>query len=471
MQSKVDTVDVDDASTTRNAILPVKEGGEREIDLPVEDELSEQQLRELYDREEIDRFLNLFAAYVTEVRLPEQADSIVKGKDLWTDASGFNTEPSELEGGEAELDAYESIDGTTGPPLSAPRSPTKNLSEYIAYRYVIPNLPPSSHLPPLFTFRRLRVTTQRFYLAIEPAYKPFFASLKRLATWKDRRSSFVYCTVFWVLWWYNLLLPSLLLRIFFALARRKIFSYPTLHELKKRRKEVARANVFGDAIQARLTPSSPFGLTELWRLFKVFNKPKVDRAKGAGKDEGKSRNETSNPESSEIGKGDPIDQAGETPTVLDDYRDSRENSSKRVILQILGDVADLHERVTNIFIWRRPESSYKYGGVLLFLFLVTLLLPAKYIAKLVYAVGGILFWHITPVMAAIPLADRARLPPAFDDVPTDADYAMELISQRVASGLDVKPSTFKRPRKRKPQYGADQNLPTNMAEFCCSSSL
>jgi hypothetical protein len=28
---------------------------------------------------------------------------------------------------------------------------------------------------------------------------------------------------------------------------------------------------------------------------------------------------------------------------------------------------------------------------------------------------------------------------------------MELISQRVASGLNVKPSTFKRPRKRKPQ--------------------
>lgn len=66
MQSTVDSVDVDhdDALRTRNAILPVKEGGEilQESEIDSEDELSEQQLRELYDREEIDRFLNLFAA-------------------------------------------------------------------------------------------------------------------------------------------------------------------------------------------------------------------------------------------------------------------------------------------------------------------------------------------------------------------------------------------------------------------------
>jgi hypothetical protein len=44
-----------------------------------------------------------------------------------------------------------------------------------------------------------------------------------------------------------------------------------------------------------------------------------------------------------------------------------------------------------------------------------------------------------------------RLPPAFNDIPTDADYAMELISQRVASGLDIKPSALKKPKKPKPQ--------------------
>lgn len=62
----------------------------------------------------------------------------------------------------------------------------------------------------------------------------------------------------------------------------------------------------------------------------------------------------------------------------------------------------------SIFIWRHPKASYTYGGVIFFLFLVTLLLPAKYIAKLSYAVAGVFFWHITPVLASLPGSDRAR---------------------------------------------------------------
>lgn len=80
----------------------------------------------------------------------------------------------------------------------------------------------------------------------------------------------------------------------------------------------------------------------------MFNKPKMDRAKDVMKDEGKGKSKATNSESSgnKIGKGDPVEQkAAETPTVLDDYKDSKENGSKRVILQILSDVADLHERV------------------------------------------------------------------------------------------------------------------------------
>lgn len=40
------------------------------------------------------------------------------------------------------------------------------------------------------------------------------------------------------------------------------------------------------------------------------------------------------------------------------------------------------------------------------------------------------------------------MPPAFADVPTDADYAMNLISKRVAAGLDVTPLSSKRQRPR-----------------------
>ena len=46
------------------------------------------------------------------------------------------------------------------------------------------------------------------------------------------------------------------------------------------------------------------------------------------------------------------------------------------------------------------------------------------------------------------------MPPALDDVPTDSDYAMDLISQRVASGLHVKPSPLQR-MKRTKTWNAD----------------
>ena len=59
LQSITDTVDsTDDLTTSPTAVFP---GGDNLVP-EVEEELSEQQLRELYDAEEINRFLNLFSA-------------------------------------------------------------------------------------------------------------------------------------------------------------------------------------------------------------------------------------------------------------------------------------------------------------------------------------------------------------------------------------------------------------------------
>jgi len=172
----------------------------------------------------------------------------------------------------------------------------------------------------------------------------------------------------------------------------------------------------------------------LWRLFKVFNKPKKAKAENFTDEKLSGRPSQALPPDR-----DPDE---ETATVFDSEasKDScQENDVKRKVLQTLAEIADLHERVKNIFIWRRPASSKTYGMILLFLFLITLSLPAKYLAKLTYFVGGLLFWHVTPVLASLSPSERGRLPPAFSDVPTDADHAMELISQRVAAGLDVRP--------------------------------
>lgn len=59
------------------------------------------------------------------------------------------------------------------------------------------------------------------------------------------------------------------------------------------------------------------------------------------------------------------------------------------------------------------------------------------------------------------------MPPALDDVPTDSDYAMDLISQRVASGLHVKPTPLqrsKRTKTRSSETGGDDTFSVTSKE-------
>ncbi|KAJ7244787.1 hypothetical protein B0H12DRAFT_1128811 [Mycena haematopus] len=386
----------------------------------IERHLSEQQLRDLYDGEEIDRFLSLFSAYVTEVQLHDTVDARL-------DPSMATATPN--------LSQTDDIDWTSidAPVISSPSSLPASFSEEIALRYLLPILPTSSPPVPLFTLGRLRLTTQRLYLAIQPVYGPFFASLINLATWKDKRKSSFYCVVFWSLWYQNLLLPCLFLRILYSLARRRLLSYPTLRELKAHRDEIDRAAEFGQELSTRFSASSVLGVKELWRIFRVFNKPKTAKVKKLARDKTRAHPPRDPPSDDQVSEQ-------EINTVLDSedpVENAQENDVKRTVLQALAEISDLHERVKNIFIWRRPASSRIYGLVLMFLFILTLVAPAQYLAKIFCFIGGFLFWHAAPVIAALP--PGAKLPPAFADVPTDAEYAMELISQRVAAGLPIRP--------------------------------
>ncbi|KAF7347844.1 RNA cytidine acetyltransferase [Mycena venus] len=402
----------------------------------IERQMSEQQLRELYESEEIDRFLSLFSAYVTEVQLQ---DDNVRAQMNAVNPDGAST---------SSLPQTDNSNSTSveAPVISRPSSPPSllaagSISEEIALRYLIPILPTSSPPVPMFTLGRLRLTTQRLYLAIQPAYGPFFASLKKLATWKDKRKSLFYCVLFWILWYKNLLLPSLFLRILYALAKRRLYPYPTLAQLRAHREEIDRAAEFGQELSTRFSASSTLGVKELWRIFKVFNKPKKAKVKKLAKDKTRAHPQD----------GPQSDAEHEIGTVLDSEdpaESSQENDTKRAVLQAFAEIADLHERVKNIFIWRRPASSRIYGLILIFLFLLTLLVPAQYLAKITAFIGGFFFWHVTPIIASLPASDRARLPPAFADVPTDAEHAMDLISQRVAAGLPIRPV---QPSRAKPR--------------------
>lgn len=105
-------------------------------------------------------------------------------------------------------------------------------------------------------------------------------------------------------------------------------------------------------------------------------------------------------------------------------------------------------------------------------------MPAVYLSRMCGLGFGIAFWHVVPVIAAMPPSDRmryvfhppgcihetyqlfcSRVPPALWQVPTDAQYAMELISQRVARGLEVRP----RQRKHSP-FSSDPNIAQSQSQ-------
>ena len=76
--------------------------------------------------------------------------------------------------------------------------------------------------------------------------------------------------------------------------------------------------------------------------------------------------------------------------------------------------------------------------------------PAQILAKGIYAILGIAFWLLPAVILALPLEHLSRIPPPFAGVPTDAEFAMEIIGQRSAEGETVLPSSLRNKRKNRP---------------------
>ncbi|KAI0669870.1 hypothetical protein C8Q78DRAFT_1079782 [Trametes maxima] len=401
------------------------------LTLKDEEELSEIQLRELYDDEEIDRFLHLFSSYVREVRAPGAAASSSVAHAASASAPALSeTLPSPA--------------GSTSPAIAPKQTSSdsaRSLSERIAVDYFVPILPSPRPPPPEFSLGRLKHTSQRLYVALEPLYSLFAVPLLRLATWKDPKRSFAYCSLYWVLWYHGLLLSALLLCLLYSLTRRKLHPYPSLAELRAHRSRIDRSQTFGTVLSARLVASPALGVKDVWDLFRDYRHTrKLKKAAKASKGHSSDNDLTEADDAASIHSV-----ATERPEENTDAEDVKEEDLKRLGLFLLGEVADLLERVKNFFLWRNPSASVFYGAVLVGWFILGLL-PAKYLVRFVgFLVGGF-FWHVVPVLAVVPASERSRVPPPLASIPTDAEYAMELISQRVARGLPVRPKRRKHRR-------------------------
>ncbi|KAI0655105.1 hypothetical protein C8Q70DRAFT_924356 [Cubamyces menziesii] len=428
-------------------VVPTAEGGDfgassstvNLLSAKDEEELSEVQLRELYDDEEIDRFLHLFSTYVREVRA---TDSLSSSSNVARTASASAPALSDT--------LAPSGDAPPTSTTSESWTGTRSLSERIAVDFFLPLLPPPRPPPPEFSLSRLKQTAQRLYVALEPLYSMLLLPILRLATWQDTKKSFAYCALYWILWYHGLLFSALMLCLLYPLLRRRLHPYPSLEELRAHRNRIDRSNTFGSMLATRLSVSPSLGVKDMWDLFRDYRHTrKLKKAKGGQKNNSEEDNKANASDSASI-HSIATEQPDANHEVQDLTANVEEEDLKRLGLYLLSEAADLLERIKNIFLWRNPSASVFYGAVL-FCWFVLGMLPAKYLIRYVGFLAGGFFWHVIPVLAAIPPSERRRIPPPLSSVPTDAEYAMELISQRVARGLPVRP---KRRKGRRRSSGA-----------------
>jgi len=86
---------------------------------------------------------------------------------------------------------------------------------------------------------------------------------------------------------------------------------------------------------------------EIWRLFRVFSKPKKEKVKQMQtKAKDKAKGDTGASQKNIDSKQSANDPLIDDATVLDDAKDDeREKDVKRTLLIVLSEIADLHERV------------------------------------------------------------------------------------------------------------------------------
>ncbi|KAG8990468.1 hypothetical protein FRB90_001754, partial [Tulasnella sp. 427] len=303
-----------------------------------------------------------------------------------------------------------------------------------------------------FSLTALRSAGQRIYLATYPFYVPFLLNLWDISRWIDWWRSARLCGIYWLLWWNNMLLPGFLFYIVYQLIKHRLLPYPTHEQLLARHRAVVLSESFGDALVSTESHTGPWksseGYSGLGALgmgianataaaqahaenMKVSSMMKMAMGAGKGALTGRFKKDKS-----------VVDPEVKMSTLEDDRvlqgADARHAADwRRLAILITEEMADVHERGKNLFLWRRPESSLTYTMMLFVGACAVMVTPAHVLAKAVYAGLGFFYWFLIPVLCAMTRRQRAMIPPLLWDVPTDAEYAMEVIAQRVANGESV----------------------------------
>ncbi|EUC58236.1 transmembrane protein, putative [Rhizoctonia solani AG-3 Rhs1AP] len=376
--------------------------------------LTDDDLRKMYDAEEVERYLRLFASRVNEVTMdlehPEAQTPMQEDDGEWISVSDpawpCVRKPSPLP-----------------PHLANPQT----FFQYIAaiiYPYVVVPRPQSTETKRKFKLNRAASAAQRLYLAAYPAYVPTLVYLGHLATWRDPRKSGLWCAVFWAAWAGGFLSQLIVGRLLYALYTG---GHVTRDEIRRRRTAAKEAEKLGKAIQGGIPGVGVTGQLGVWEVTKLVT--------GLGKKKGKKVKAAAVEFRNDVTGQDDAERPEDKAEDMEDW--------KLMLVDLADELADLHERIKNIFLHRRPELTRFYIILLTLLFMGTFIIQNT--SKIITMVIGFWFWFIPPIIKQLP-----KLPSPFAEAPTDAEVAMELISKRVERGERVVPERISKRKKTKP---------------------
>jgi len=229
---------------------------------------------------------------------------------------------------------------------------------------------------PQQTYRegRARSHLERLYI-IAPFWERLGFGLRRLYRWEDSKRTGSAAMIYFVLWWTDLLPTAFMLMLMYYILQFRFFPPEASYLHEQVRARMSRG-VEADKLAERLRRRSRLDVLEIYRRF---------------------------------------------------------TAKYGIAVQLAaGDIADFHEKVKNLILWRNESATWRTLGLFAVLTAFVTFCPAYYLWKLFFFFVGFTFFCLLPLQSHYPRYRRPLSPAwwALWGSPTDAQFAIALLRRR-----------------------------------------
>ncbi|SPO40328.1 uncharacterized protein PSFLO_05810 [Pseudozyma flocculosa] len=220
----------------------------------------------------------------------------------------------------------------------------------------------------------IRSHVERLY-TIAPFWEQLGFKVRRLYRWEDPKTTATAAMVYFVLWYSDMIPSAFMLSLIYGVLRFKYFppSESYLHDKVRQRMARGRA---ANKLSEKLRRQSRLDILNIYKRWaQTYGAPSQEA---------------------------------------------------------LGLLADWHEKVKNLILWRNPKASQRSVALLSLITVFVTFAPAHYVFKSLLFLVGITFFCLLPLQSYFPTHRKALSPVwwILFGAPTDAQFAVQLLRKR-----------------------------------------